>query len=649
VTEGKAGLRLRVLAGLVVFMFATLTTRLWFLQVLAAEANKQQAANNATQLVPVPAPRGDILDADGDVLVGNRQSLQLTVNRQAAGDQLEEVLFRLSKLLGVSAESIGKLLDDPRYYSYSPIPVAIDVPQRIVYYIEEHQDQFRGVGLLKAPVRTYPDGTLAAHVLGYLGQVSAEQLKDPAFADYRPGDIVGKTGVEAFYEHDLRGTRGYTNYRVNSLGENLGILGTVAPVPGDDVQLTINDSVQRLAEDSLKAGIVHARQVLDTSSGSNLRANAGAVIVMNPKTGGIEAMTSYPTYSPAAFTRGITTNAFDRRFGAHNGYPLLNRAIQGQYPPGSTYKPWIALSALSRGLVTPSQSYPCPSTYQVPEDPTHHIFNNWTTANLGFMSIARALTVSCDTIFYPIGYDYWRTYYPPPNADGIAGNDDQPPKEPLQHDLQASGFGHVSNLDLPAEYPGRVPDAAWKASIHQRYPKAFPFGDWVPGDFVNMSIGQGDTLVTPLQMAQAYAALENNGRMCTPHVLARVLTPDGAVVRRSPARCGKKLPFSQADLTYVRNALAQVPISGTASLAFRGFPFSQVWVAGKTGTAQVFNKQDFSWFAAMTSANGEEHVIVCLVEQGGHGSTTAAPIVRHVIEGLYGLPSTEYGTVAGTD
>lgn len=647
-TEGKAGLRLRVLAGLVVFMFATLTTRLWFLQVLATEDNRRQAANNATQLVPVPAPRGQILDADGDVLVGSRQSLQITVNRQKAGDQLEEVLFRLSKLFGVSAQSLGKRLDDPDYYPFSPIPIAIDVSPRIVYYIEEHPRLFLGVGLLKAPVRTYPEGILAAHVLGYLGQVTAEQLKDPSFADYQGGDIVGVSGVESVYEHDLQGTRGYVNYRVNSLGENLGILGTVAPVPGNDVQLTINDSVQRLAEDSLKAGIVHARQVLDTSSGGNLRANAGAVIVMNPKTGGIEAMASYPTYSPAAL-RGITVEAFDRKFGAQNGYPLLNRAIQGQYPPGSTYKPWIALSALSRGLVTPSQSYPCPSTYEVPEDPTHHIFNNWTTANLGFMSIARALSVSCDTIFYPIGYDYWRTYYPPPNADGIAGNDDQPPKEPLQHDLEAMGFGRVSNLDLPFEKAGRVPDAAWKARIHELYPKAFPFGDWVPGDFVNMSIGQGDTLVTPLQLAQAFAALENNGRMCTPHVLARVLDPGGAVLRRSPARCVKKLPFSQADITYVRDALTQVPITGTAALAFRGFPFSQVWVAGKTGTAEVYSRQDFSWFAAMTSANGEEHVIVALVEQGGHGSTTAAPIVRHVIEGLYGLPSTEYGTVAGTD
>lgn len=647
-TEGKAGLRLRVLAGLVVFMFATLTTRLWFLQVLAAEDNRRQAANNATQLVPVPARRGQILDADGDVLVGSRQSLQITVNRQKTGDQLEEVLFRLSKLFGVSAESLGKRLDDPDYYSFSPIPVAIDVSPRIVYYVEEHPRLFPGVGLLKAPVRTYPEGILAAHVLGYLGQVSAEQLKDPSFADYRPGDIVGKTGVESVYEHDLRGTRGYVNYRVNSLGENLGILGTVAPVPGNDVQLTIDDSVQRLAEDSLKAGIEHARQLFDTSSGGNLRANAGAVIVMNPRTGGLEAMASYPTYSPASL-RGITVEAYDRKFGAQNGYPLLNRAIQGQYPPGSTYKPWIALSALSRGLVTPSQSYPCPSTYEVPEDPTHHIFNNWTTANLGFMSIARALSVSCDTIFYPIGYDYWRTYYPPPNADGIAGNDDQPPKEPLQHDLEAMGFGRVSNLDLPFERAGRVPDAAWKAKIHQDYPKAFPFGDWVPGDFVNMSIGQGDTLVTPLQLAQAFAALENNGRMCTPHVLSRVLAPDGAVVRRSPARCGKKLPFSQADITYVRDALTQVPISGTAELAFRGFPFSQVWVAGKTGTAEVYSRQDFSWFAAMTSAGGEEHVIVVLVEQGGHGSTTAAPIVRRIIEGLYGLPSTEYGTVAGTD
>jgi penicillin-binding protein 2 len=278
------------------------------------------------------------------------------------------------------------------------------------------------------------------------------------------------------------------------------------------------------------------------------------------------------------------------------------------------------------------------------------VFNNWTTANLGYMNLATALARSCDTVFYPMGYEYWRDFYPPPWADGLEGNDDEPALELLQKDLRASGFGEPTNVDLPSAYTGRVPDAEWKRTIHQKYPAEFPDGDWFPGDFVNMTIGQGDTLVTPLQLASAYAALENDGKRCVPHVLDRVVTLDGVQERRYQVRCDQTLPFEQKDLRYVRDALTQtVRGSGTAASAFAGFPFDAVWVAGKTGTAQVEPRQDFSWFAAMTEALGQQHVIVVLVEQGGHGSTTAAPIARHVIEGIYGLPFSQFTDVAGTD
>ena len=649
-TGGKTSVRLRVLAGLVSFMFATLITRLWFLQVLAVEAAKHEASNNSTRLVSVPAPRGWIVDANGVPFVENRMSLQVTVNRQEAGDQLEAVLFRLSQLLGVSAEELGHRANSTLYYSYQPVPVAIDVSRRVDFYIKEHADQFPGVDVEPVPVRRYPQGSLAAHVLGQLGQIDKAQLKDPAFAGYQAGDIVGKSGIESVYERYLEGRKGWVKYRVNSTGQNLGELGRQEPVPGDTVHLTIDNTIQALAEDSLKAGIEYARTVFDDSSGAYLRANAGAVVVLDPTTGAIQAMASYPTYDPSYFTTSHTDEQLKRRFGAQNGYPQLNRATQGQYPPGSTYKPWIALSALSRHLVSTGQTYSCPSTWEVPGDPQHHLFHNWSSTDLGYMSIATALAESCDTIFYPMGYDYWRIYYPPPSADGIPGNDDQPPKEPLQHDLRAIGFGRPTNIDLPGEQDGRVPDAIWKAEIHRENPKAFPDGQWYPGDFVNMAIGQGDTLVTPLQLAVAYGALENDGRICTPHLLDEVTTPRGRPVRHGSARCSRRLPFPAADIDYVRNALTGVVQGyGTAASAFTGFPFSKVWVAGKTGTAQVASRQDYSWFAAMTAAGGQEHVIVCLVEQGGHGSTTAAPIVRHIIEGLYGLSSTSTNTIQGTD
>lgn len=653
-TEGRAGTRLKILALLVVFMFVALTTRLWFLQVLASAQAQKEAARNAVRVIETPAPRGRIVDVDGNPLVGNRMSLVLTVNRQEAGDQLEEILFKLSELLGEKATVLAERAEDPRFYAFSPVPVATDVNRRIAFYLGEHQDEFPGVEAVETPVRTYPEKSLAAHVLGYLGQISPEKLKDPAFEGYEPGDLVGVSGVEAVYERDLRGTPGRITYRVDSAGRNLGEIGRREPLPGNDLELSIDGGVQRLAEESLTQGMENARSVFDEGTGEDLRANAGAVVVVDPKTGAIVALASSPTFEPATFVRSLTTEEFQRRFGEGSGFPLLDRALAGQYPPGSTYKPFVALSGLRRGLLSESEYYDCPGSWTVPyneEDPgaIQYVFDNWTSANLGYMSLAKALSVSCDTVFYPVGYEYWRIYYPPPDADGITGNDAQPPREPFQQDLEATGFGRPTNVDLPGEQDGRVPDAAWKASIHDAYPKLFPDGRWVPGDFVNMSIGQGDTLVTPLQLARAYSALMNGGRLCQPHVLQSVRTPQGKLIRRAKPNCSKKLPFTQPQLTYIRDALAETPRTGTAAPAFVGFPFSRVWLAGKTGTAQVFGKQDYSWFAGMTSAEGREYVIVALVEQGGHGSTTAAPIVRNIIEGLYGIDQSGYGSITGTD
>jgi len=655
-TDPRAGMRVKVLATLVVVMFAALTTRLWFLQVLAAEQAREQAADNAVRIVQIPAPRGTIRDASGQkIFVSNRPSLILTINRQEAGEDTERILLELSELLGVPAAELGARLDDDRYYAFSPIPVAIDVPKRVDFYIKEYTRHFPGVDVFPAPVRDYPYGSLASHVLGFLGQVSPEQLEDPAFADYEPGDLVGVSGVEAVYEADLVGEKGLEKYRVNSLGENLGKIGEQDAEPGDDVWLTIDADVQRYAEEALLGGIRYAREVFDTSSSRNLVANAGAVVVLDPETGAIEAMASYPSFDPAAFTRSISPNAYQRRFGQARGLPLLNRALSGQYPPGSTYKPWIALSALKREIVSTGRSYGCPPVWVTPfdqEDPEaiQYPFNNWTSANLGYMNLGTALARSCDTVFYPMGYEYWRDFYPPPWADGVEGNDGEPALELLQKDLRALGFGQPTNVDLPYELIGRVPDAEWKRTIHETYPDDFPDGEWFPGDFINMTIGQGDTLVTPLQLATAFAALQNDGSLCVPHVLDRVVGADDIQVRRYKPRCDQTLPFDPKDLRYVRDALTQtVRGSGTAAGAFSGFPFESAWVAGKTGTAEVDPKQDFSWFAAMTEAFGEQHVVVVLVEQGGHGSTTAAPIARHVIEGIYGIDFTDFTDVAGTD
>lgn len=639
--------RVRVLLAVTVVLLSMLGTRLWFLQVLDVENARAAAARNSLRLVSVPAPRGRILDANGEVLVSNRLSLQITVNRQLVGDARERVLFELSKLLDVPASVLGERLDDVRYYAYTPVPIASDVEPEVAYYVLEHRDSLPGVDVRKEPVRVYSNGSLAAHVLGYLGEISAQQLKDPALVDYDPGDVLGKAGVEAVYERDLRGTEGFVSYRVDSTGKNLGEFGRKDPTPGNDVVLTIDGDVQGLAEESLVLGIEQARDVLDPNTGTDYRATGGAVVVLDADTGAVRALASYPTYEPSDFVEGLTQTEYEKRFGEGSDFPLLNRAIQGQYPPGSTFKPWVMLSALRRNLVSTSQGYPCPASWSVPGDT--RLFRNWASTDQGVMTLARSLSESCDTIFYPMGYEFWRLYYPPPSADGIPGNDDEKPREPLQGDLRATGFDRPTGVDLPSEYDGRVPDSLWKLTIHQRFPQDFPYGDWVPGDFVNMSIGQGDTLVTPMQMAQAYAALLNGGRVCRPHLLGSIRTSGGRLVRDPGDACGRRLPFDRDQLEYVRNALVGTVREGTAAGAFRGFPFGEVWVAGKTGTAQVFGKQDFSWFAGMAVSGTRRYVVVSVVEQGGHGSTTAAPIARRIIEGLYGLDLSDLVAAGATD
>lgn len=648
-TDPRMGLRLKVLGALVIAMFATLTTRLWFLQVLAAEQYRADAQDNAVRLIEVPAPRGVVKDADGRILVENRASVVITVNRQELGDDSERVLSEIARLLDVRAEELRARLDDPRYYVFSPIPVAVDVPKRVAFYIKEHARIFPGVDVLEVPVREYPFGSIGAHVLGYLGQISKEKLADPNFAAYDAGDLIGVAGVEAVYERDLAGTPGLVKYRVNSAGRNLGLIGNLDPVAGNDVWLTIDEDTQELAERSLRAGIQHARTVAEDTG--YLVANAGAAIVLDPKTGAIEAMASFPSFNPALFTRSISEREYEVRFGEEHGSPLLNRSIAGQYPPGSTYKPFVAASALQRQIVTTEQSYGCPPSWTAPYDEsdpaaTQYVFDNWTSADLGYMSLATALAKSCDTIFYPMGYRYWDLFYvnDDEEANGVVS------RQPLQHDLEDFGFNAPTRVDLPYEEDGRVPDADWKSAIHEAYPNSFPEGEWFPGDYVLMTIGQGDTLVTPLQLASAYGALQNGGDLCVPHVLARVVNTDDVVVRNYRENCRRSVGVDERHLRYIRDALTgTVRGGGTAGAAFAGFPFGTVWVAGKTGTAEVPPKQDYSWFAAMTAGLGEQHVVVVLVEQGGHGSTTAAPIARNIIEGMYGLELTQFTDIEGTD
>ena len=613
--------RLRILALLVVVMFIGLTTRLWFLQVLAADRYRHNKVANRTRVVLTPALRGNILDAHGIPLVQNRLSLQVQVNQQDLGPNKTAVLTRLSTLLNINLSTLEASLADPKYFPYAPIPVAFDVPKEVSYYVGEHTDLFPGVRVVEAPVSDYPQGTLAAHILGYIGPIDQAQINQPAFQGYDPNDIVGKAGLEAQYERYLQGTKGKDFYLVNAAGKQIKTIGSEPPLPGDNVVLSIDAKIQQLVEQQLLSGITKARSVTDSASGALLKANAGAAVVMDPKTGAVIAMASWPSYDPAWFAGGMTNRQYAQRFKLpKDGQPLINRAEAQVYAPGSTFKSFIALSALRSGIANESSVYPCPSVYSYPNDPTHQLFHNFESTS-GTLPLATALKVSCDTVFYKFGADF----YDKSKAAG-QGTDF------LSSDLLPFGFGSPSGIDLPYEPAGTLPGFDYAL----QHKSVYPYG-WLPGNSILTAIGQDSVTVTPLQLATAYSAIANGGQICRPHLAARIETPDGKTLKTIQPKC-HSIPYTAQQIGFVRNALAGVTTTGgTAATAFAGFPIP---VAGKTGTSQRPPFQDTAWFAGMAPAGNPKYVVVAMVEQGGFGGVTAAPIVRHIMEGLFNLPQT---------
>jgi len=626
-TEGKTKTRMTVLAALVAFMFAALSTRLWFLQVLATQEFSHLATRNRVRIVPEPAPRGRILDRNGNLLVTNRSTTVVTIDKSRLPEgQRDRVLFRLNQLLHVPVEELVRRMNDIGFYPYEPVPVAFNVPKEAAFYIREHQDLFPGVTFGDRGVRHYPHGALAAHVLGYTGEISPEQLQDPAYDRYREGNLVGKAGVEFSYERYLRGSEGLVNYEVDSRGKVLRTLGERPPSPGDDLVLAIDSKVQQLTDKSLELGIDLAHSTYDPISGRYLQAGGGAAVVMDPRNGQVLALSSLPQYDPRTFLAGLTRSEYRRLTAPSQNFPLLDRAIQSSYPPGSSIKPVVAAAAMKEKFASPTSTHNCTAEYTVPNDVSGRVFHNWKTSDSGYISLAQALIESCDTVFYRIGF----TFYTKRQIYG----------EMFQKDMRASGYGHVTGIDLPSESPGLVPDRTWKADYAKSHPQLFHPDErhWLPGDDINMAIGQGFLQATPLQMATVFSAIANGGTLYEPHVGMEAKRPDGTVVKTIPPKVTGRLPYTRAQLAYIREALRGVPISGTAATAFVGFPLSSIPVAGKTGTADVPPKQPYSWFVAMAPADHPQYVVAVVVEQGGHGSQTAAPVVRRILEGLFGLP-----------
>lgn len=617
-TADTSRLRLAVLGVVATSLFAALTARLWYLQVLDTAEFRVAAEANQVRLVYEPAPRGRILDREGRVLVDNRVSDVLTLTRVEAQEK-PEVLPRLAALLGVPVAQIIDRVADPKFSPYRPVPLAVDVPEEKIVYIREHQEDFPGVDNSKVTSRVYPNGFIAAHVLGYVSEIH-DELDDLRQEGYRLGDDIGKTGVERSFEEFLRGEAGVTKLEVDSKGRRLRTLGQVAPVQGDDVRLTIDLDVQRLAEESLLQGLETARSRRDRNENKPFVAPAGSVVVMNPQDGSVLAMASYPTYDPSAFIGGISPPAFAALNDPVNNLPQNNRAIQGLYAPASTFKLVTAYAALRDALITPTTTINDEGKIKIGD----RTFRNAGSRPWGMVDLPRALAVSSDVYFYRLGFQYWKERKE--LGDGI---------QEAAHDL---GLGVRTGIGLPFEALGRIPTPEIRRKLHEANPKGWPNPDWFGGDNVNLSIGQGEMVVTPLQIASAYAVFANGGTVYQPRLAVQTLRPDGEISEDLAPRVIRQVPIDPAIhgpiIAGLRGAVADP--AGTARGAFGGFnAFS---VAGKTGTAQVFGKQDTALFVGFAPVESPEYVVSIVMEESGFGGEIAAPVARRILEGIAGEP-----------
>ena len=625
-------LRLGVVGTLVVACFVALFSRLWFLQVLASDEYRQKARENRVRRVHTEPPRGRIFDRNGRVLVKNRTSLAVTIDRQVVQTRRMErrVLRNLSTALGEKKKDLRERLHDEAASPYKPVAVVNDVPERKAIWILEHGQRFPGVDVDRLPVRIFPQGNLAAHILGYVGEISEEDLKSPHFRTVRPryaaGDLVGKSGLEWYYDRYLRGRPGVRKVVVNSVGEVVDSSDLRDERVGNDLILSLDAKVQRLTQRALADGLSAAR-------GAAFQAPAGAAVVMDPRDGQVLAMASYPTFDPAILADGITQKEFNALGQATPDNPdddeLLNRTIQAGVAPGSTFKVVTAGAAMATGVASPYTYLDCPGSLVFPPEggPGSQVFANWTSADFGLMGFPESLEVSCDTFYYQLGWQM-EERWGAANGDGT---------ERFQRYMRTAGFGHETGIDLPNEFDGRVPDEEWCEDNCIE-------GHWLPGYTVNMAIGQGDLLTNPLQMAVTYAAIANGGRVLQPRLgMALAHTDeegDEHILREFEPKVVARLPLDAAELGVIRQGLIDVVSgdSGTATTAFAGFPTDRYPIAGKTGTAQIGEGDlNRAWFLSYAPAEAPRYVVSVYLEKAGHGGESAAPVARQIYEGLFGL------------
>ncbi|RKS73839.1 penicillin-binding protein 2 [Motilibacter peucedani] len=677
--NSRSAMRLVVLQVLVMSLLLTLGGRLWWLQVRSGATYESAATSNRVRTVSTAPTRGLVLDSQGRVLAGNITKIVVTVSRTellSSPHSGRDLLTRLAKVLGTTyAEMKARttLCSEPGRVKgvcwngspFQPIPVSdfgdlsLEQQMQVAQPIAERPEDFPGVEAQPQSIRSYSGGGVganAAHVLGYLGPVTQDEIDAAAAggSQLEGGDLVGRSGLEKEYDSYLRGVPGSKKLAVDHRGGVTGTISQTDPTPGDYLVTTIDAKVQKAAEDALAGAIRGARTHGDPNKhGQKFKADSGAVVVMDVNTGGVVAAASYPTYDPNVWVNGISTKEYAQITGAAGNHQILNRAIQGQYAAGSIFKAVSTPGAVKAGFSVHA-SYDCPASYPVGGHPK----KNYESEAYGRITFERAIEVSCDTNWYQFADKTWG------KLGGYRATSDA--KDPFISVAKGYRLGQQTGIDLPGELPGRIPGREWKRAYWEqtkaanclRAKKGYPeltdrtraafllklarencTDGWRygPGDEANFVIGQGDVLVTPLQMARVYSAVANGGKLVVPHLAKAVVTPAGEVVKTFAPKPQGKIPANDDTLRFLHTALHNVTISGTGAGVFRGWPSAQLPMAAKTGTAEVYGKQSTSWFATFAPSTKPRYAVVMMVSQGGTGSGTSGPAVRKIYESLFGV------------
>jgi penicillin-binding protein 2 len=591
--------RLIFIAVVIVLTFIVFGVRLFQLQVIEGEDLGNRARRNSVRTVHLEAPRGDIVDRFGRELATTRPAFGVQV-MPAEMRERELTFAALGSLLDQDPGELSERVGNPRgRRRFQSVRIAKDLPYDSRTRVESHLYALPGVFTDVSPRRYYVGGSLAAHVLGYTGEIQISQLEKRAFADYRSGDVIGQAGVESRYESVLRGRAGGRNVVVDVAGRVDEVLDEVEATPGGTVMLTIDRDLQRVAEEAFLPDVIGGEE------------KRGAVVALDPRNGDVLVLVSRPSFDPNSFAGGIDSKTW-KELTESEGRPIQNRAIAGQYPPGSTYKVFVAAAGLEEGAITPEDRVFCPGTFKL----GRRTYRCWKRGGHGWVNLHEALARSCDVFFYQLGLKL--------GIDRIA--------------FFSNGFhlGRKTGIALGSESPGLVPTRAWK---ERRFNEV-----WLKGETVSASIGQGFNLTTPLQLAVAYAAIANGGTVLRPRILLRQSGPDGTVEQGPEPESLGKVPVSPEHLATITRALEAVvhEQGGTGGRA----RIPGVRVAGKTGTSQVvhlketedleedeipFKFRDHGWFAAFAPVEAPEIVVIALAEHGGHGGSAAGPIVNAVL------------------